>query len=108
MLCTGLTNITFGSGVTTIEYQAFSECDNLTSITIPGNIKNIGQWAFGCAKLASITFQDTIPASGFHNSAFCGDLWWRFYDTDSANGTPGTYTTTNPGWDGGDADWTLN
>jgi hypothetical protein len=107
LLCNGLTNITFGSGVTTIEYQAFSECDNLTSITIPGNIKNIGQWAFGCAKLASVTFQDTIPPNGFHNSAFCGDLWWRFYDTDSANGTPGTYTTANPGWDGGDADWTL-
>jgi len=50
-----------------------------------------------------MTFQGTIPSSGFDQSAFTmsysagpsgntGDLRQKFYASNSANGTPGTYT----------------
>jgi hypothetical protein len=46
--------------VTSIGATAFSECTNLTSVTIPGSVRNIGDYAFyDCTSLTSIT----IPAS---------------------------------------------
>ena len=57
----------------------------------------------------SVTFHGTIPSSGFSNGietnvtslyslmpAFFGDLRAKFYSTDAANGTPGTYRATAP------------
>jgi hypothetical protein len=74
------------------------------SVTIPSKIggkpvTSIGNSAFaGCTSLVSVMFKGTIPSSGSDSDAFSdlGDLWDKFYATDPANGTPGTYTTTAP------------
>jgi len=62
-------------------------------------VTSIGASAFyNCSGLTNVTFGGTIPASDFSTSSpFPGNLRTRFYLTNSTNGTPGTYTTTNPG-----------
>lgn len=40
--------------------NAFAGCKNLTSVTIPKNVKKIGKSAFsGCSKLKKVTFKTT-------------------------------------------------
>ena len=98
--CTSLASVTFeeGSRLTTIGANTFRYCDNLTSISIPASVAIIGSYAFDGYLLASVTFEGTIPSSGFNANAFdMGDLRAKFYATDTANGTPGTYTTTRTG-----------
>ena len=56
-------------GVTNIGNWAFSECNSLTSITIPGNVESIGESAFySCDNLTDVTLQDGVKSIG--NSAF--------------------------------------
>ena len=117
--CSGLTNVTIPDGVTTIEVGTFQMCRSLTRVTIPDSVTAIGDWAFNlctglksvtmpnsvtaigryafqaCNGLTSVTFEGTIPSNGFSNS-FMGDLRAKFYATNPANGTPGTYKTTMP------------
>jgi len=120
----GLTSVTIGSGVTTIGDNAFYYCTNLTGeLTIPNSVTTIGTAAFaGCQSLAYViigngvtsignlaffynnrlifvTFQGTIPSSGFNSDAFndLGDLRDKFYSTNPTNGTPGTYTRASGG-----------
>jgi len=91
---------TIPNNVTSIGDYAFQGCVNLTSITIPTGVTSIGYYAFrSCYNLTSVIFQGTITAGNFENNAFSllGDLRAKYYATDAANGTPGTYITTNPG-----------
>jgi hypothetical protein len=95
---------TIPSGVTEISGGAFLNCTGLTGITIPAGVTSIGDSAFiECTGLASVTFAGTIASSSFsYLSSFPGDLRDKFYATDSANGTPGTYTRPN----GSSTTWT--
>jgi len=53
--CSNLTSVTIPEGVTTIGARAFYNCSNLTSITIPKGVTKILLAAFyGCSKLSSI------------------------------------------------------
>ena len=55
--CTGLTNISNLSNVTSIGDGAFSGCTGLTGISIPSNITSIGNNVFsGCTGLTGISF----------------------------------------------------
>ena len=46
-----INTVIIGSGVTSIEVDAFYRCMNLTSVTIPDSLLSIGDGAFyGCAK----------------------------------------------------------
>ena len=57
--CRGLTNITFGSSLTSIGPAAFRSCGGLTSMTIPSSVTSIGNQAFdGCSKLANVYVDD--------------------------------------------------
>ena len=106
--CSSLTSVTIPEGVTSIGFGAFQNCSSLTSVTIPEGVTSIGGYVFtNCTSLTSVTFEGTIASGSFSSNnptPFPGDLQMKFYATDSANGTPGTYTTTNPG---PSAVWTL-
>ena len=119
--CKSLTSVTIPNSVTNIEDRAFYDCYSLTSVTIPNSVTNIGSYAFCgcksltsvtipnsvtdieylafsyCESLTSVTFQGTIPSFCFDEEAFLlyvgssNYLRNKFYATDNANGTPGTY-----------------
>ena len=60
-LCTGLTSVVIGNGVTDIEFNAFSGCSNLANVIIGDNVKYIGSKAFeGCTALNGIVFPDNL------------------------------------------------
>jgi hypothetical protein len=60
--CENLTSITIPNGVKTIGNGAFSGCTSLTSIVIPNSVKTIGNSAFGeCKNLTSITNLNPVP-----------------------------------------------
>jgi hypothetical protein len=59
-----------GYPVTSIGEDAFYECDELTSVTIPASVTTIGDWAFeDCTKMA-LTVPDTVTTIG--DAAFQG------------------------------------
>ena len=66
-----LTSITIPKSVTEIGYRTFDGCSALTSITIPNSVKEIGGRAFNtCSALTSITIPDSVIKIGF--GAFYG------------------------------------
>ena len=73
--CSGLTSVTIGNGVTSIEYRAFEDCSGLTSITIPDSVTSIGSYAFrGCSGLTSVTIGDSVTSIGQYAFAYCRGL----------------------------------
>ena len=61
--------------VTTIYWDAFHGCTNLTSITIPNSITSIGDWAFaGCSSLTSITIPNRVTSIGHSVFSYCSGL----------------------------------
>ena len=60
-----------GMKVTGIEKEAFSDCGNITSVTIPKGVNSIGESAFQrCTSLTSISLPSTVTKLG--NSCFSG------------------------------------
>ena len=69
--CSNITSITIPGSVISIGDSAFSWCSGLTSITIPDSVKSIGDTAFAvCSGLTSITIPDSVTSIG--SSAFSG------------------------------------
>ena len=64
-------------GTRIIADSAFSNCDNLISVTIPNSVTSIGDSAFeDCTNLASITIGNgvtSIGRSAFYNTAYYND-----------------------------------
>lgn len=57
--CVNLTSVTIPNSVTNIENAAFSNSSNLTSIIIPDSVTSIGEFPFdGCTLLSSITVSE--------------------------------------------------
>ena len=54
-MCGGLTSVTIPEGVTSIDRDAFYDCNALKTVTIPTSVKYIGLGAFnGCSGLTSL------------------------------------------------------
>jgi len=69
--CSNLTSITIPNSVTSIGHGAFENCSSLTSITIGNSVTSIGNYAFySCGGLTSITIPDSVTSIGM--SAFYG------------------------------------
>jgi hypothetical protein len=83
--------------VTIIDIEAFTLV-RITSVTIPNSVTEIKDSAFIIGGLTSVTFRGTIPSTKFDAYAFNGDLRAKFYATNAANGTPGTYTRSGNTW----------
>jgi hypothetical protein len=94
--CYRLSSVTLPDSLTSIGHGAFMLCFNLSNVNIPKSVTNISIWAFQYSGLISVTFQGTIPSTGFDyylkDTPFPGDLRDKFYATNKENGTPGTYT----------------
>ncbi len=64
-----------GYPVAAIGNNSFKSCTNLTAITIPGTVTNVGEFAFGqCAKLASVNFPDGLNVLGLGSFYACSGL----------------------------------
>ncbi|MBQ2906748.1 MAG: leucine-rich repeat domain-containing protein [Bacteroidales bacterium] len=69
--CDYLTSIEIPNSVTSIGYRAFYDCDYLTSIEIPNSVTSIGEQAFYyCNSLTSIEIPNSVTSIG--DSAFSG------------------------------------
>lgn len=67
--CINLTNISIPASVLSIGDYAFSLCSSLASITFPQNLTKIGNYAFlGCSSLTSLIFPQALTEIG--NYAF--------------------------------------
>ena len=68
-------------GTVAIANNAFSGCDELTSVVIPASVKTIGDYAFsGCTALASVRFNGSLDSVGL--LAFQDTAWYNNYPTD--------------------------
>ena len=72
--CYNLTSVTIPDGVASIGAEAFYGCTNLTSVTIPDSVTSIGSLAFyGCTNLTSVTIPDgvtSIDAGAFYETGY--------------------------------------
>ena len=73
--CTELTSITIPNSVTSIGNDAFYNCTGLTSITIPNSVTSIGNNAFyNCTGLTSITIPNSVTSIGDGAFSSCSGL----------------------------------
>lgn len=73
-MCSRLTSVTIGNGVTSIGDNAF-HYTSLTSITIPDSVITIGDNAFSdCFGLTSVTIGNRVTSIGYSAFAHCWDL----------------------------------
>ena len=73
--CSNLKSITIPDRVTSIGDSAFYGCSSLTSITIPDSVISIGDSAFyKCSSLTSITIPDRVTSIGRRAFFACSRL----------------------------------
>ena len=73
--CSNLTSIIIPNGVTYIGDRAFSECSSLTSVTIPNSVESINWYAFNqCSSLISITIPESVTYIGNGVFQSCSSL----------------------------------
>ena len=61
--------------VTSIGFEVFHYCSDLTSVTIPGSVTSIGEWAFDhCTGLTSITIPNSVTSIGSNAFQNCTNL----------------------------------
>ena len=94
--CRELTSVTIPEGVTAIGNEAFGRCYELTSVIIPGSMKTIGEAAFqNCYKLNSISCYAEEPPAMESENAFEGSVYNNATLRVPA-GSVGNYQNTTP------------
>ncbi len=73
--CTNLTSITLPDGLTSIGNNAFFGCTSLKEITLPNGLTSIGGYAFSnCTNLTTITLPDGLTTIGTEAFYLCESL----------------------------------
>lgn len=73
--CTNLTAITIPNGITNIGGTAFIACFSLTSVTIPSSMTSISDGTFsGCQSLTNITIPNSVTSIGSFAFSDCYSL----------------------------------
>ena len=73
--CTNITNITIPNNVTSIGGSAFHSCTSLTNVTIGNGVTTIGEAAFNnCTGLTSITIPNSVTTIGDYAFQYCSGL----------------------------------
>ena len=68
-------NVIIPNTVTNIEWRAFIDCVNMTSVSIPEGVKSIGDRAFqNCKSLTSFSIPDSVTSMGERVLALCSGL----------------------------------
>ena len=80
-----LSSLRMPDSVTEIGYYSFSNCENLTSITLSNSLTYIG-YAFSYCGITEITIPDSVTYVADHLFSFCDDLkaiYGKFASTDN-------------------------
>ena len=73
--CDNLTSVTFPSSMKSIGNHAFSDCDRLQTILIPSSVKTIGDYAFSsCKSLENINIPEGVTTIGVQVLSGCSSL----------------------------------
>lgn len=73
--CSNLTNVTLGKEITKLGTAAFAQCPKLKPETVLGNIKNIGESAFyGSKNIKTLTLPDNVTTVSKTAFAECDSL----------------------------------
>ena len=67
-----ITSVTIPNSVTNIGDFAFDMCNRMTSLTIPNSVTSIGIYAFErCSRLTSVTIGNSVTSIGDHAFYYC-------------------------------------
>ena len=73
--CDALTSVTIPDSVTSIGGSAFSYCTSLISVTLPNSVANIDSSAFSCCfSLTNVTIPDSVTSIGDYAFSDCTSL----------------------------------
>ena len=73
--CSNLTSMTIPDTITNIAAYAFSECSDLTRVTIPNSVTSIGDYAFNsCRSLTSVEISSGVAIVGQRCFSDCSGL----------------------------------
>ena len=71
----GLKEVKIPSSVKTIDFYAFSYCEELTAVVIPSSVKSILGWTFSnCSGLTAVTISDGVTEIGLYAFNACKEL----------------------------------
>lgn len=79
--CSNLVSVSIPNSVTRIEFSAFANCSKLVSISLPESVKRIDSWAFeGCFNLKSINIPEALTKLSKYAFQRCDKLEYEIVD----------------------------
>ena len=73
--CSDLTSVTIPNSVTSIGMEAFYKCESLTNVTIPNSVTKIGDGAFKyCYGLTNVIIPNSVTSIGYYAFKGCSGL----------------------------------